>query len=106
MNGKKKDFPNKWKYWKSIPPEMMVDIDAEQFMHQRIYNHIIGDDWAGCIRWTNVRTQKTQEKCYRRPGSFLNKIVALLQDEAELEIVFATPEVSDGFNNTTTMFFQ
>ena len=106
MKNGRKDFPNKWKWWKNLPEEFMEQIEAEVMMQERIYNHIIGEDWAGCIRWTNVSTGKTHEKCYRRQGSFVNKIIALSNEDAELEVCFATPETCGGFNNNTVLFFN
>ena len=70
MNGKRKaDFPNNWKRYSELDPELFTPIEYEDFMDWKIYGWEIPSNICCLIRERNMITNRIKEHVDQRPAA-------------------------------------
>ncbi len=82
---KKAYFPNNWKQYAQAPDSWFLPIEYEEFTNWKLAGWELPSSVACLIRVTDLKSKKTKEHIYRKPGCARNKIDRLL-DQGGVEI--------------------
>ena len=93
----KKEFPNEWKKWKSLPAEQYVPIEYGLMMKLRVENWALDSSTYCIFRFTNIHTGKVKEKAYKSKKYALEALTRAVI-EGDHEIVMVQDESCDYYN--------